>query len=56
MARVLDDVRVLNTLEEKGIDTVGALLESTDAELWEIANLGDKAVTKLLVVVLEHMR
>lgn len=47
LARVLDDVRMLNTLEDSGIDTIGGLLESTDGDLYDIPNLGHNAVTKL---------
>ncbi len=47
LARVLDELRLLQTLEKNGIDTIGDLLRTTERDWAAIPNLGEKAITKL---------
>ena len=48
------NVRIVNTLENQGIHTVGELLHSTKDELLEIANFGEKTL-KEVYRVLENL-
>lgn len=47
LARVIDDVRLLNALEGQGIDTIGDLLGVSEAELLSIPSFGNASLAKL---------
>jgi hypothetical protein len=47
LARVIDDVRLLNMLEEAEIETIGDLLVTGEATLLGIPNLGNVLLSKL---------